>query len=57
MRGEKKEDWRGGKKRRVGGLTAVCLDGKDTSTARFAVKTHGKSILFHCKSEPWEVPN
>ena len=57
VRGEKKQDWRGGKKRRVGGLAAACLDGKDISPTSFAVKTYGKSILFHYKSEPEEVLN
>ena len=46
MRGEKKEDWRGEKKRRVGGLAAACLDGKDTSTTSFAVKNKEHPYFF-----------
>ena len=57
VRGEKKADWRGGKKRCVGGFAAACLEGGDTSVTSFAVKTHRKSILFLCKSEPREVLN
>ena len=46
MRGEKKEYWRGGKKRRVGGLAAAGRDGRGIPQQPVLVQKHMEINTF-----------